>query len=105
MEDSVVSVWSGTSGKLDDVPLADIKRFDKEFLDFLRREHADILSTIHDSGKLEDATVDSLTGAIDEFKNQFRTGDGHILGHEKEEEAIAEGDIDRVAITKKVRKG
>jgi len=38
MEEEVVSVWSGTTGKLDDVPLEDIKRFEREFLDFLKRD-------------------------------------------------------------------
>ena len=35
MEREVVSVWSGTTGQLDDVPVEDIRRFDAEFLDYL----------------------------------------------------------------------
>ncbi len=105
MEESVVSVWAGTSGQLDDVPLSDIKRFDKDFLDYLRREHEGVMSTIRDSGELSDETLAALDQAISDFKSQFRTGEGFILGHEKEEEPIAEAEIDRVAITKKVRRG
>ncbi len=43
MEEEVVSVWSGTTGKLDDVPLEDIRRFEREFLDYLKRDHSAIL--------------------------------------------------------------
>ncbi len=105
MEEEVVSVWSGTSGQLDDVPLADIRRFDKEFLDFLKRDKADILTTIHDTGELSDDTVSALDAAIAEFKQQFRTGDGTLLGHEEEVEAMDAADVDHAKITKKVRKG
>src|SRR5207248_9047760 len=39
IEEEVVSIWAGTTGQLDDVPVEDIRRFEAEFLDFLRREH------------------------------------------------------------------
>ncbi len=38
VEDQVVSIWAGTNGKLDDVPVADIRRFERELLDYLDRE-------------------------------------------------------------------
>ncbi len=105
METAVVSVWSGTSGELDQVPLADIRRFDKEFLDYLGRDRADLLTTIRDTRDLSDETVAGLESAISEFKQQFRTSEGTLLGHEAEVEAMDEADIDNTKITKKVRKG
>jgi F-type H+-transporting ATPase subunit alpha len=105
MEEAVVSVWAGTSGGLDDVPLEDVRRFERDFLDFLGRDHQEVMTTIHDSGQLSDETVDSLDAALTDFKNQFRTSEGTILGQEAEVEAIDEEEIDRMAITKKVRKG
>ena len=36
MQEEVVSIWAGTTGQLDDVPLEDIRRFEAELLDFLR---------------------------------------------------------------------
>ncbi|MFI5956782.1 F0F1 ATP synthase subunit alpha [Cryptosporangium sp. NPDC051539] len=74
VNEQVVSVWSGTTGQLDEIPVADISRFESEFLDFMRRNKADILSTIETTGKLEDDTVASLTDAIGEFKQQFEVG-------------------------------
>ena len=105
MEEAVVSVWAGTSGGLDDVPLEDVRRFEREYLDFLGRDHQDVMTTIHDSGQLSDETVATLEASLAEFKNQFRTSEGTILGQEAEVEAIDEEEIDRMAITKKVRKG
>ena len=105
MEEAVVSVWAGTSGGLDDVPLEDVRRFEREYLDFLGRDHQEVMTTIHDSGQLSDETVASLDAALTNFKNQFRTSEGTILGQEAEVEAIDEEEIDRMAITKKVRKG
>ncbi|WP_035857248.1 F0F1 ATP synthase subunit alpha [Cryptosporangium arvum] len=72
--EQVVSVWAGTTGQLDDIPVADIRRFESEFLDFIRRNKSDIFSTIESTGKLEDDTAQSLTDAITEFKQQFEVG-------------------------------
>jgi len=105
MEQAVVSVWSGTSGELDDVPLPDIRRFDKEFLDFMGRDKADIMNTIRDTQDLSDESIAGLESAIAEFKQQFRTSEGTLLGHEAEVEALADSAIDNTKITKKVRKG
>ncbi|SHM25052.1 F0F1 ATP synthase subunit alpha [Cryptosporangium aurantiacum] len=72
--EQVVSVWAGTTGQLDEIPVADIRRFESEFLDFVRRNKSEILATIDSTGKLEDDTVSSLTDAITEFKQQFEVG-------------------------------
>ena len=36
--DEVVSIWAGTTGQLDEVPVEDIRRFEAEFLDYVERE-------------------------------------------------------------------
>jgi len=105
MEEEVVSVWAGTAGEIDEVPLPDVRRFDKDFLDYLHRERAELLTTIHDTGLLSDETVASLQEAIQEFKQQFRTSEGTLLGHEAEVDPLDEGDVEQATITKKVRKG
>src|SRR3954462_6972366 len=78
VEDQVASIWAGTKGKLDDVPVADVRRFETELLDHLRR-NTDVLSTIASTGKLEDDTEKALGDAIDEFRNGFLVGDGTTL--------------------------
>ncbi|MFC5910258.1 F0F1 ATP synthase subunit alpha [Streptacidiphilus monticola] len=80
VEEQVVSIWAGTTGQLDDVPVTDIRKFEREFLDYLRREHKGILTTIVETQKLEDGTIDSLKSAIASFKSEFTTSSGELLG-------------------------
>jgi F-type H+-transporting ATPase subunit alpha len=80
IEDQVVSIWAGTTGKLDDVPVEDIRRFEREFLDYLHREHKELLTVIVETGKLPDETIEALTDAVNSFKQQFETSDGKLLG-------------------------
>jgi F-type H+-transporting ATPase subunit alpha len=89
VEDETISIWAGTTGQLDDIPVGEIRRFETEFLQHLRHNHKDILDTIETTGKLDDDTVDALTRAIDEFKQQFLAKDNHIRVNEAEREAMA----------------
>lgn len=79
-EDQVVSVWSGTNGIMDDVPVADVKRFERELLDHLHRENKDLLTGIREGGKMADETIEALREAVEAFKRQFETSDGKLLG-------------------------
>jgi len=90
-EEQVASVWAGTKGKLDDVPVADVARFESELLDHLRR-NTDVLSTIISTGKLEQDTEDALAAAVEEFRNGFLKGDGTPLvgGDDEESETPVE---------------
>ncbi|GAA3213399.1 F0F1 ATP synthase subunit alpha [Oerskovia jenensis] len=89
VEDQVASIWAGTKGKLDDVPLEDVRRFESELLDHLRR-NTEVLSTIASTGKLSDETEAALAQGVDDFRNGFLTGDGTPLvgGESDEEEAV-----------------
>ncbi|MFJ3407487.1 F0F1 ATP synthase subunit alpha [Promicromonospora sp. NPDC090134] len=78
VEDQVASVWAGTKGKLDDVAVEDVKRFESELLDHLRRK-TDVLSTIRETGKLESDTEAALSAAVDDFRAGFQRADGTAL--------------------------
>jgi F-type H+-transporting ATPase subunit alpha len=73
LERQIASIWAGTTGKLDDVPVADIRRFEAEFLDFIARERKDIFTVISETKLLEDDTVAKLEAAIVDFKKQFKS--------------------------------
>ena len=103
MEQAVVSIWSGTTGELDEVPVADIKRFEADFLDNLTREHNEILTTIRETGELSDDTVASLKAALNDFKLGFTTSDGQRLVSEPEVEALPEEDILVTKVKRPVR--
>lgn len=79
-EDQVVSVWSGTNGKMDDVPVEDIRRFERELLDYMHREEAGLLTSIREGAKMSNDTIQALGDAVDKFKTQFETSDGKLLG-------------------------
>jgi F-type H+/Na+-transporting ATPase subunit alpha len=100
MEREVVSVWSGTSGQLDDVPVEDIRRFDAEFLDYIQREQPGILETIRQTSDLSDDTITTLTSSINAFKRQFTTHTGEMLIKDEPVLALSEDDIDPTQITR-----
>ncbi|MEU1810171.1 F0F1 ATP synthase subunit alpha [Micromonospora aurantiaca (nom. illeg.)] len=70
VNEQVVSVWAGTEGKLDDVPVGEIRRFESEFLQYLRHKHEGVLAAIADN-KWDDEIISSLDSAISEFKQVF----------------------------------
>ena len=73
LEKQIASIWAGTTGNLDSVPVADIRRFESEFIDFLSRERKEIMTTISETKLLEDETVAKLQAAIDDFKKIFKS--------------------------------
>ena len=71
LERQIASIWAGTTGKLDDVAVADIRRFESELLDFIARERKAIFDVISETKQLEDDTVKSLEEAVSAFKKIF----------------------------------
>ena len=103
MEREVVSVWAGTTGGLDDVPVEDIRRFDTEFLAYVERAKPEIFEAIRSTNELSDDTVSVLQGAIGEFKKQFTTTAGHLLVNDEPVAAVADEEIDPTQIKRQVR--
>ncbi|MCA0146406.1 F0F1 ATP synthase subunit alpha [Blastococcus sp. LR1] len=103
VERQVVSLWLGTTGRLDRVAVSDVRRFADEFLDFIARGDNGILPSISSSKKLEDDTVSSLERAVEAFYGQFTTSDGESLVNEPEAEAMdaSERGQERVQVKKK----
>jgi F-type H+-transporting ATPase subunit alpha len=78
VEEQTVSVWAGTTGKLDEVPVQDVLRFESELLDYLRR-NSQILTTIRETKNLEKDTEAALVDAVVAFKKTFATHEGTAL--------------------------
>ena len=62
VEEEVVSIWAGTTGQLDDVPVEDVRRFETEFLDYLRRSYGGLLTAIRETKDLTDDNITTLQG-------------------------------------------
>ena len=104
VEEQTVSIWAGTTGKLDDVPKEDILKFEREFLDHLARK-TQILTTIRETNNLEDDTIAALEKEIAAFKRVFQTSKGLSLVSEdvSRVEALDESEIDQEKIVKQKR--
>ena len=104
VEEQTVSIWAGTTGKLDEVPVEDVLRFESELLDFLRR-NSQVLTTIRETNDLKDDTVASLEADVLKFKKSFLTGVGKPLASVGNESvaAIAEEEVDQEQIVKQKR--
>jgi F-type H+-transporting ATPase subunit alpha len=70
MEDQVVAIYAGIHGHLDDVPPAQVPRFQEELREFLRSE-GDILKAIREEKDLTDEIVEKLEAAVEKFKQGF----------------------------------
>ncbi|MEI7642038.1 MAG: F0F1 ATP synthase subunit alpha [Streptomycetaceae bacterium] len=100
LEKMIASIWSGTTGQLDSVPLPDIKRFEAEFLEYLSRDHKGVLDVIATTKELSDDTVAALTAAITTFKGRFVSSATKALN---EAPVKAEGDDANEQVTKYVQ--
>ncbi|KQO82660.1 MULTISPECIES: F0F1 ATP synthase subunit alpha [unclassified Frigoribacterium] len=88
VEEQVVSIWAGTNGKLDEVPVPDILRFERELLDYMGR-NTEVLTKLRETNVLSDDIVSALDSGIDSFKQEFQTGEGKPLASVGREEFTA----------------
>jgi F-type H+/Na+-transporting ATPase subunit alpha len=70
-EEQTVSIFAGTSGYLDAVPVNRVVDYESQMLGFMRSEHADVLTAIRDSREFADDTRDKVKAALDTFAKQF----------------------------------
>jgi F-type H+-transporting ATPase subunit alpha len=102
VERQVVSVWAGTSGYLDDVPVEDVRRFEDDFLGMLGRQHSGIYDAIRESGELSEDTATALKDAIDEFRRGFEIRGGEMLVSDEPAESMDESQEDRDSVKRRV---
>jgi len=104
VEEMTVSLWLGTSGRLDKLPVEDVIRFEQEFIDFVKRSKPGILDGIRESLKFEDSTESELSAAYDDFLGQFETSEGGSIkaGSEKTD-ALEDADVEQEQIVKQKR--
>jgi F-type H+-transporting ATPase subunit alpha len=86
VQEQVVSIFAGTQGYLDGIPVGDVKRFETELLDSVRSRHADLLDEIRDTGGLPDR----LEGIVQAFLDGFVPTSGAAPAPEGQEAGDAE---------------
>jgi F-type H+-transporting ATPase subunit alpha len=101
VEEQVVSIWAGTTGQLDDVPVEDIRRFESEFLDYLRRSYSGLLTSIRETKDLTDDNISTLKEAIDKFRRTFEVTGGNLLVADDEPaQPLGEGEHSQESVAK-----
>ena len=98
VEDQVVAIFLGTKGHLDSVPVADVSRFESEFIEHLKASQSTILSTIRETQKLSEETEAALEKAVADFKKGFATSDGTSVVPDAHVAAMDEEDVEKEAV-------
>ena len=70
-EEQAVSIFAGTNGYLDAVPVDRVTAYEADMLAFMRSDHADVLKTIRESGDFTDDTKAKVVAALDAFAKKF----------------------------------
>ena len=102
VEQQVISVWAGTTGKLDDVPVDDVQRFEHDMLEYVGA-NTDVFDSIRETGKFPDEDQEKAAEAIGQVKNQFKTSDGTFLAGHEEFEPMDSDEIGRTQIVRAKR--
>jgi F-type H+/Na+-transporting ATPase subunit alpha len=102
VEEQVVSVWAGIQGLMDEVPVDDVLRFERELLDHLRH-HGDSLRNIRETKTFDDDTAAALREQIAEFKKGFQTSEGKLLAGREEHVALEEEEVTQEQIVRQKR--
>ena len=97
--DQVASIWAGTHGYLDDVPVADVARFERGMLDYLHGR-TEVLKTIEETGLLAEDTEAALKAGVETYLKSFLSAEGINL-EAAEGEAVAEQTQEQIVRGKK----
>jgi F-type H+-transporting ATPase subunit alpha len=73
VEKQVASIFAGTNGFLDALPVEHVQRFEKEFLEMMELKHADLLQTISATKDLPEEVANSLKNILREFTDSFKS--------------------------------
>jgi len=94
VEEQVVSIWLGTRGHLDSVPVGDVRRFETEFIEHLRHQQEGVLAEIRDTGDLSGDNERRLVDAVGHFKRAFAASDGSaVVPHDAEAEPMDAAEV------------
>jgi F-type H+-transporting ATPase subunit alpha len=98
VQNQVVAIWLGTRGHLDSVPVADVTRFESEFIEHLQASRPGIFDDIKNTLKLNEETEQQLVASVADFKKGFATTDGSSVIPDERVEALAEEDVQKESV-------
>src|SRR3954453_9710827 len=68
----IVSIWAGTNGKLDDIEVTDVRRFESELLDYIAHNAEGMFDELAAAKKFDDDMATHLEQLVNDFKKQFQ---------------------------------
>ncbi len=86
VSEQVLMIYAGTRGYLDDVPINDVQAWEGRFLQFIRDRKAEILSTILESGAMDEELEAEVVSAIEQFKSIDSPATDPVAADESENE-------------------
>ncbi|MBA3021383.1 F0F1 ATP synthase subunit alpha [Propionicimonas sp.] len=103
--DQVITVWAGTTGKFDEVPVKEVLRFEQEYLAYLKH-HTKVLEVITETGVFSDDTQKAAEDALAAFIGQYIGNDGvPLVSGDQAATAIAEEDLSHEQIVVQKKRG
>ncbi|HEX5336725.1 MAG TPA: F0F1 ATP synthase subunit alpha, partial [Propionicimonas sp.] len=102
--EQVISVWCGTTGKFDQVPVSEVLHFEREFLDYLRH-NTKVLDTIAETGEFTGDSEQATLEALAKFRDSFVSAGGHPLAEgDQVAKPIPEAELDHEQIVVKKKR-
>jgi len=80
VEQQVLVIWSATKGLVDDIDVADLKKFEQGLLAFVENSRGSLLEKIRQRGKLDEEVEGEMRGAVTEFKQRFTSETASAAG-------------------------
>jgi F-type H+-transporting ATPase subunit alpha len=72
VEQQVISIFAGTNGYLDDLPVEAVRRFERDFLAFVAKSYPELPHNIRTNRVISDADGARLHEAVKKFKSEFK---------------------------------
>jgi len=98
IEEQVVAIFLGTRGHLDSVPVEDVQKFEREFLEHVKGSQEGILKEIRESKKFSEELEEKLEKVVNDFKKGFDTTDGSSVVPDEHAEAMDEEDVEKESV-------
>jgi F-type H+-transporting ATPase subunit alpha len=70
--DQVLSLFAGTRGLIDDVPVKAVRQWETDFLQFAKDKHSDLIKLLEESNDLTDEVVEKIEACIQAFKSGYK---------------------------------
>ncbi|UQN30226.1 F0F1 ATP synthase subunit alpha [Brachybacterium kimchii] len=99
VEEEVISIWGGTTGKFDDIEVEDVREFESLLLEHLRH-NGTVLEDIRTSKKFSEETEQQATELLEQVKRDFLAGKGQSEARTDVHESAEDEDIDQERIVR-----